>query len=105
VPSLLNIRISAISIFKILDCVDEEHNKNTHKAVDIKGKIEFLNVSFRYPSRSEWALKSVSFCIAAGEKAGLVGVSGSGKSTVIQLLLRFYEPNEGRILLDGIDIQ
>ncbi len=62
-------------------------------------------MSFRYSSRQEWALKSVSFSVKAGETVGLVGASGCGKSTIIQLLLRFYEPSEGIILIDGVDIK
>jgi ABC-type multidrug transport system fused ATPase/permease subunit len=50
-------------------------------------------------------LKSVSFSVKAGERVGLVGASGCGKSTTIQLLLRFYEPNEGLILVDGVDLK
>jgi ABC-type multidrug transport system fused ATPase/permease subunit len=50
-------------------------------------------------------LKSVSFSVKAGERVGLVGASGCGKSTIIQLLLRFYEPNEGSILVDGVDLK
>ena len=50
-------------------------------------------------------MKSVSFSVKAGERVGLVGASGCGKSTIIQLLLRFYEPNEGSILVDGVDLK
>jgi ATP-binding cassette subfamily B multidrug efflux pump len=67
--------------------------ENNIKAQKIIGDIEFRNVSFRYSTREEWALKSVSFSVKAGERVGLVGASGCGKSTIIQLLLRFYEPS------------
>ncbi|MSP94053.1 MAG: ATP-binding cassette domain-containing protein [Alphaproteobacteria bacterium] len=70
-----------------------------------KGAIRFDNVGFRYPSRPEHrALADVSFAIAPGEAVALVGPSGAGKSTVFHLLLRFFDPQEGRILFDGIDI-
>lgn len=71
---------------------------------DIHGKIEFVNVSFRYPSREMYSLRNVSFTIEPGQTAALVGSSGCGKSTCIQLIERFYNPTEGTILLDGHDI-
>ena len=72
----------------------------------IKGEIRFENVTFAYPTHpEEKVLKNVSFTITPGEKFAIVGPSGSGKSTIIQLLERFYDPEEGRILLDGIDIR
>ncbi|KAH0790835.1 ABC transporter family protein [Histomonas meleagridis] len=72
---------------------------------DFKGHIEFKNVSFKYPTRDVYVLKDVSFEIKPGEIGALVGHSGSGKSTCIQLLERFYDVNEGVILLDGKDIK
>lgn len=72
----------------------------------IRGEIVFDDVSFRYPSRPETAaLDGVSLSIAPGETVAFVGPSGAGKTTVIQLLLRFYDPDEGRILLDGVALQ
>ncbi|WP_149535976.1 ABC transporter transmembrane domain-containing protein [Siccirubricoccus phaeus] len=70
-----------------------------------RGRIAFEEVSFRYPSRPEQsALDGISFTIAPGEHVALVGPSGAGKTTVLQLLLRFYDPQAGRITLDGVDI-
>ena len=66
-------------------------------------KIEFLNVSFRYPNTENDVLSHCSFVIDSGEVVGLVGLNGSGKSTIVKLLCRFYDPTEGQILLDGID--
>ena len=71
---------------------------------DFKGSIEFQNVWFKYPTRNAWVLKGVSFRIEAGQIAAVVGHSGSGKSTIVQLLLRFYDATSGKILLDGVDI-
>ena len=68
------------------------------------GSLRFQNVVFRYPSRTNAALEGVSFSVAAGETVALVGPSGAGKTTLFQLLLRFYDPESGRILLDGVDI-
>lgn len=72
---------------------------------DFHGKIEFVNVSFKYPTREVYALKNVSFAIEAGKIGALVGHSGSGKSTCVQLIERFYDVDEGVILLDGKDIK
>ncbi len=67
--------------------------------------IVFENVGFRYPGREAWALREVSLKIPAGESLALVGQNGAGKSTFIKLLCRLYDPSEGRILLDGVDLR
>ncbi len=70
-----------------------------------KGEIRVESLTFRYPARPERpALDDVSFEVAAGRTVALVGPSGAGKTTAFQLLLRFYDPQEGRILMDGVDI-
>lgn len=66
-------------------------------------EIEFENVSFQYPNTDRKVLENCSFTIHSHEKIGLIGLNGSGKSTIVKLLFRFYDPNEGRILIDGID--
>ena len=101
------------SIFHILDTKSEiditkEGNKNKISAKNIKGKIKFRNVSFAYPTKPDInVLKGISFTIDPGKSAALVGYSGCGKSTVIQLLERFYDIDEGNgeILIDGINIK
>ncbi len=67
--------------------------------------VEFRNVSFRYPGTQSWALREVSFTLTAGEHLAVVGANGSGKTTMIKLLCRLYDPTEGVILLDGVDIR
>jgi ATP-binding cassette, subfamily B, bacterial len=70
-----------------------------------RGAVDFENVTFRYPARPDRAaLHGVSFAVEAGETVALVGPSGAGKTTVFQLLLRFYDPDSGTIRLDGVDI-
>ena len=101
------------SLYSILDIKNKisafkEDNENKINLEKIKGKIEFRNVYFAYPTRPEQlVLKNVSFIINPGEKIGLVGYSGSGKSTIIQLLERFYdiEDGKGEILIDDINIK
>ena len=72
---------------------------------DFKGHIEFRHVSFKYPTRDVFVLRDVSFEIKPGQMGALVGHSGSGKSTCVQLLERYYDVTEGVILLDGEDIR
>lgn len=67
--------------------------------------ISFHNVSFRYPGSDKWVLREVSFVIGSGQRIALVGANGSGKSTAIKLLCRFYEPQMGEIRLNGINIK
>ena len=72
---------------------------------NIEGRIEFKDVWFKYPSRKEWILKGVSFIVQAGQTVAIAGESGSGKSTCIELLERFYDIQKGEILLDGVNIK
>ncbi len=77
----------------------------TEKRSDNKYEIEFCNVSFKYPETENYVLKDVSFKFTVGEKIAVVGENGSGKTTFIKLLSKMYEPSEGKILLNGIDIK
>jgi len=70
---------------------------------DVKGKVEFRNVWFAY-NDEEYVLKDISFLINPGETVAIVGATGAGKSSIINLLLRFYDINKGQILIDDIDI-
>jgi ABC-type multidrug transport system fused ATPase/permease subunit len=84
----------------------EEFNKTKISANNITGKIEFRNVSFAYPTRPKnLILKNLNFTILPGQSAAFVGYSGSGKSTIVQLLERYYDVNEGKILIDDVDIR
>ncbi len=83
-----------------IEIVDLPHPKE----IQPTGEITFENVSFAYKG-DDYVLKNLNFTIRAGEKVALVGSTGSGKSSIIRLLCRLYEPQKGRILLDGVDIR
>ena len=72
---------------------------------EVTGKIEFENVQFKYPTRGESVLQGLSMTVEPGQKITIVGSSGSGKSTIIQLLERFYDVSGGKILIDGVNIK
>ncbi|XP_012637331.2 bile salt export pump [Microcebus murinus] len=101
-------RAAASSIFEtidrkpIIDCMSEDG----YKLDRIKGEIEFHNVTFHYPSRPEVKiLNNLNMVIKPGEMTAIVGSSGTGKSTALQLIQRFYDPSEGMVTLDGHDIR
>jgi len=73
--------------------------------VPMKEGIVFDNVGFRYPGSENWALRGLSFTIPAGETLALVGENGAGKTTIVKLLTRLYDPDEGRITIDGVDLR
>lgn len=90
-------------IFEILDTKREPYDKGKIALKEIKGDIQFKNVSFSY--NQEPVLKNITFRINSGERVAIVGETGVGKSTIASLLLRFYEPQEGIITIDGNDIR
>ena len=94
-------------VFEYLDLpnVMYQGSLSTEKRRDTDYEIEFKNVSFKYPGAEAYALKDVNMKFRVGEKLALVGRNGSGKSTFIKLLCRLYDPTEGQILLNGIDIR
>jgi ATP-binding cassette, subfamily B, multidrug efflux pump len=102
--TLLSGLASLRRIFSALDWEEEPDNGKVAISTKTSGHIKFENVWFAYKG-AEWALKDVNLDIPSGTKVGIVGSTGSGKSTLVNLLLRFYEPQKGRILLDGIDIR
>lgn len=96
--------VSAERIFDVLDTDEFTPNSGTHKPEYIRGEIEFKNVWFAY-NDEKWVLKDVSFKVQPGETLALVGATGAGKSSTINILSRFYEIQKGQILLDGVDIR
>lgn len=95
---------AAEDIFEQLD-TELEQNTGGSTLGEVNGRVEFHNIAFRYPGAQSDAISDVSFAVEAGQTVAVVGRSGSGKSTLVKLLARFYTPTEGRITLDGQDIQ
>lgn len=96
--------ISMKRLAEILDYDKEETDSCAMEVESAKGDIKFNNVTFRYGSRKP-VLKDISFTIPSGKKVALIGASGSGKSTIAKLILKYYEPEAGEITLDGTDIK
>jgi ATP-binding cassette subfamily B protein len=98
-------------IFKLLDePITIDSAKDARRLTDARGQIEFRNVWFSYknvaePAEEDWVLRDVSFRISPGQTFAIVGHTGAGKTTLISLLLRFYDIQRGQILLDGVDIR
>ncbi|MFD1204333.1 MULTISPECIES: ABC transporter transmembrane domain-containing protein [Sporosarcina] len=97
--------VSASRVFKLMDDPDMEPQQNEEGQKEIgEGTIEFRNVTFSYDGKND-VLKNISFTANAGETVALVGHTGSGKSSIINLLMRFYEYSKGEILIDGISLK
>lgn len=107
--NLTNIRENSkylLKLYQFLDLPDDMYHGSlaVEKRDDIDYEIEFRNVGFQYPGSDIWALKNVNMKFKIGDKLAIVGENGSGKTTFIKLLCRLYDPTEGAILLNGIDI-
>ncbi len=96
--------VSSERVFKILDTKSSIENEGDFVVEDLKGDIEFKNVSFAYVDE-DYVLKDISFKVKAGETIAFVGATGSGKTSTINLLGRFYEFQKGEILIDGVSIR
>lgn len=82
---------------------DPENPKQFNE--NMAGTVEFRNVSFKYPGAEEYALKDINFKVLPGQTVGIIGRTGSGKSTLVNLILRFYDVTEGQVLVDGVDVR
>ena len=94
---------AAVSIFSVMD-EKKEKDLGKHNLKKAKGMIEFINVCFSYPKNNKAVLSDINFSIKAGEKVALVGKSGGGKTTLLNLIPKFYDVSSGSILLDNFDI-
>lgn len=104
-PDMASGKNSAASLFEILDSEDEDQKQIREESKllksGIKGRFELKNIEFKYETRNNYVFENFSLDINQGSKVAFVGHSGCGKSTIFQLLQRFYEPSKGQILLDG----
>ena len=97
---------SADRIFEILDARNEVENKpGAADLGDVQGRVEFSDVTFRYFSGSEPVLSHINFAAEPGQTVALLGATGSGKSSIINLIPRFYDVSEGQVLIDGRDVR
>lgn len=98
--------VSAQRIFEILDAKNEVENKpDAIELADVTGRVAFDHVTFRYFGSGEPVLQDLSFHVEPGQTLALLGATGSGKTTVINLIPRFYDASEGRVLIDGHDVR
>ena len=104
VTKFLNNNTRLIELQEFMDIAPQTEKSGT-KLPSENPRIEFCNVSFRYPSSEQYVLKDCSFTIEPHEKIGLIGLNGAGKSTIVKLMFRFYDPEEGVIKLDGVDLK
>lgn len=108
ISALSEFRKASVSSAKVLEIVERERKipyEVGDKISNVTGRIEFRDVTFRYPGRQENALNGLSFTVEPGETVAIVGESGCGKSTTLLMIQRFYDPDEGQILVDGKDIR
>ena len=98
--------VSAKRINEVLDTpISVKEGTVTENNSDIKGTVEFKNVSFKYPDADEYVLEDISFKVNKGEVIAFIGSTGSGKSTIVNLIPRFYDVTGGELLVDGINIK
>ncbi len=95
---------AAQSVFELIDSAPEDDN-GAKELARVQGEITFEHVTLQYANAKRPALKDLNFSVQPGEKIALVGRSGGGKTTLVNLLPRFYEAQQGRVLLDGVDVR
>ena len=99
---------ASVSVERIMEVIDTKTKITDGEFLGntkLKGEVEFKNVSFKYPDADEYVLKNISFKAKKGDTLALIGSTGSGKSTIVNLIMRFYDATEGEILIDGKNIK
>ena len=99
---------ASVSAMRINEVLSTDNSiKELDKLIDTKilGSIEFKNVSFKYPDADEYVLENISFKVDKGQTLAIIGSTGSGKSTIVNLIMRFYDVTSGEILIDGVNIK
>lgn len=99
---------ASVSVERIMEVIDTKTKITDGEFLGntkLKGEVEFKNVSFKYPDADEYVLKNISFKAKKGDTLALIGSTGSGKSTIVNLIMRFYDVTEGEILIDGKNIE
>ena len=98
----------AASMSRIQEIMDQKPSiLDSEQPLEIaqpKGAVEFVNVGFRYPGTERWVLRDITFKIEPGQTVAIVGPTGAGKSSIVRLIPRLYDPQEGEVLLDGIPV-
>ena len=98
--------VSAKRINEVMDApISIEDGEIDHDTTKLRGVVEFKNVSFKYPDAEEYLLKNISFKANKGETVAFIGSTGSGKSTLVNLIPRFYDVTDGSVLVDGVDVR
>ena len=97
--------VSADRINEVIETSSTINDGEVEEENYIKGEVEFRNVSFKYPDSEEYVLKDISFVAREGETVAFIGSTGSGKSTLINLVPRFYDATEGEVLVDGVNVK
>lgn len=99
---------ASVSVERIMEVIDTKTKITDGEFLGntkLMGEVEFKNVSFKYPDADEYVLKNISFKAKKGDTLALIGLTGSGKSTIVNLIMRFYDATEGEILIDGKNIK
>lgn len=99
---------ASVSVERIMEVIDTKTKITDGEFLGntkLMGEVEFKNVSFKYPDADEYILKNISFKVKKGDTLALIGSTGSGKSTIVNLIMRFYDVTEGEILIDGKNIK
>ena len=102
---LPRVMVSLKRVNEVLETKPKIIDGKINEAGNIYGEVEFRNVSFKYPDAGDYVLHDISFKVNSGETVAFIGSTGSGKSTLINLLPRFYDATEGQVLVDGVDVK